>query len=108
VQFSMISLMPGLAVSIIVLQEPTCSVFWSVGGIYLSLHDVLQNCIIFWPHSSFSRMFIIVPFGKAWCIVKKGLSVTDATVKEEGVCLPCKQFAIGLLWSSGVMEHQKL
>jgi hypothetical protein len=50
------------------------------------------------PHRSFSR----TPFGKGWCVVKEELSVTDATVKEERCIFPTS-----LLWSSGVMKHQK-
>jgi hypothetical protein len=35
---------------------------------------------------SFSRMFMIVTFGKGWCVMKEELSVTDATVKK-GRCM---------------------
>jgi hypothetical protein len=37
------------------------------------------------PCMSFSRMFMIVPFDKEWCVMKEELSVTDATGEERKV-----------------------
>jgi nuclear RNA export factor len=56
----------------------------SVSGLFLE-HGPRTNQ----PLRSFSRVFVIVPFGAGFCIINEQLFVTNATEEQSKVSLIC-------------------